>query len=92
MKRKKRVGRGRKAGGGKIASRRIASLKASGGGGSGDAPRVTSRPWRRPIKKRVTLYLDADVLAWFKQKPIYQKEINRALLKVMREERKESLE
>src|SRR6266852_5259735 len=38
MKRKKRVGRGRKAGGGKIASRRIASLKASGEGGSGGCP------------------------------------------------------
>jgi len=38
------------------------------------------------------MYLDADVLAWFKQKPRYQKEINRALWKVMREERKRSLE
>ena len=84
MKRKKRVGRGRKAGGGKIAGRRIGSLKASGEGG--DAPLATFRAWRRPIKKRVTLYLDADVLAWFKQKPRYQKEINRALWKVMREE------
>ncbi len=88
MKRQKRVSRGRKAGGGKIASRRIGSLKASGEGGgeSGDAPLATFRAWRRPIKKRITLYLDADVLAWFKQKPRYQKEINRALWKVMREE------
>jgi uncharacterized protein (DUF4415 family) len=94
MKQKNRVGRGRKPGGGKIASRRIASLKASaeGGSGSGDAPLATSRPWRRATKKRVTLYLDADVLAWFKQKPRYQKEINRALWKVMRKEGKESWE
>jgi len=55
MKRKKRVGRGRKAGGGKIASRRIARLRASGEGvgGSGDALLATFRAWRRPIKKRV---------------------------------------
>jgi uncharacterized protein (DUF4415 family) len=92
MKRKKRVGRDRKAGGGKIASRRIARLKASEEGGSGNGPRAMSRPWRRATKKRVTLYLDADVLAWFKLKPIYQKEINRALWKVMREGRKEFLE
>jgi hypothetical protein len=91
MKRKKRVGRGQKPGGVRIASRRIARLKASGGG-SGDDPLATCRPWRRPVKKRITLYLDADVLAWFKQKPRYQKEINRALWKVMRGERKRSLE
>jgi uncharacterized protein (DUF4415 family) len=92
MKPKKRVGPGRKARGGKIASRRIASLKASGEGGSGDAPRATSRPGRRATKKRVTLYLDADVLAWFKLKPRYQTEMNRALWWVMREGRKEFLE
>jgi uncharacterized protein (DUF4415 family) len=39
-----------------------------------------------------SLYLDADVLAWFKQEPRYQKEINRALWKAMREEGRESLE
>jgi uncharacterized protein (DUF4415 family) len=91
MKRKKRVGRGQKPDGVRIASRRIVRLKASGGG-SGDAPLATSRPWSRPVKKRITLYLDADVLAWFKQKPRYQREINRVLWKVMREEGKESLE
>ncbi|MGA2979138.1 MAG: BrnA antitoxin family protein [Terriglobales bacterium] len=83
MKQKERVGRGRKAGGVKIASRRIARLKASGEGGSD--PLVASGAGRRPVKKRITLYLDADVLAWFKQKPRYQKEINRALWKVTRE-------
>jgi len=92
MKLKKRVGRGRKAGGGKIASRRIARLKASGRGGSGQDPLATSRPGRRANKKRVTLYLDADVLNWFRLKPRYQTKINRALWTVMREGRGESLE
>jgi uncharacterized protein (DUF4415 family) len=88
MKRKKRVGGSRKADGG-----RIASLKASGGGDAeGDGRPMAPGPWRRPVKKRITLYLDADVLAWFKQKPRYQKEINRALWKVMREGGKEFLE
>ena len=41
---------------------------------------------RRPVKKRVTMYLDADVLAWFKsQGPRYQREINWMLRKVMTE-------
>jgi uncharacterized protein (DUF4415 family) len=45
----------------------------------------------RPIKKPVTLRLDADVLAWFKKQGRgYQTRINRALRKVMMEERKES--
>ena len=43
--------------------------------------------WRRLPKKRVTMYLDADVLAWFRKKgPGYQWEINKALRKVMEEE------
>jgi uncharacterized protein (DUF4415 family) len=45
----------------------------------------------KPIKKPVTLRLDADVLAWFKKQGRgYQTRINRALRKVMMEERKES--
>jgi uncharacterized protein (DUF4415 family) len=45
----------------------------------------------RPIKNPVTLRLDADVLAWFKKQGRgYQTRINRALRKVMMEERKES--
>ena len=57
MKRKKRVGGSRKADGG-----RIASLKASGGGDAeGDGRPMAPGPWRRPVKKRITLYLDADV-------------------------------
>lgn len=42
----------------------------------------------KPIKKPVTLRLDADVLAWFqRQGSGYQTRINRALRKVMMEER-----
>ena len=38
----------------------------------------------RPIKKSVTLRLDADVLAWFKSKGRgYQTRINRALRRLM---------
>ncbi|MGC2765277.1 MAG: BrnA antitoxin family protein [Candidatus Acidiferrum sp.] len=40
----------------------------------------------RPIKKPVTLRIDADVLAWFKkQGPGYQTRINQALRRVMLE-------
>jgi uncharacterized protein (DUF4415 family) len=46
--------------------------------------------WRKLPKKRVTLNLDADVLAWFRGPGRgYQREINRALRRVMeKEERK----
>src|SRR6266849_6365979 len=47
----------------------------------------------RPIKKAVTLRPDADVLAWFKRQGRgYQTRINRALRKLMSEERKISTE
>jgi uncharacterized protein (DUF4415 family) len=40
----------------------------------------------KPIKKPVTLRLDADVLAWFKKQGRgYQTRINRALRKVVEE-------
>ena len=43
----------------------------------------------KPIKKPVTLRLDADVLAWFKTRGRgYQTRINRALRGVMAKERK----
>lgn len=42
------------------------------------------RHWRELPKKRVTLKLDADVVAWFRDKGRgYQWEINRALRRVM---------
>lgn len=41
----------------------------------------------RPIKKPVTLRLDADVIAWFKREGRrYQTRINAALRKVMERE------
>lgn len=44
----------------------------------------------RPLKKPVTLRLDADVLAWFKKDGSrYQTRINNALRKVMEREVKE---
>ena len=50
-----------------------------------------SRGGIRPAKQQVSLRLDADVLAWFKREGRgYQTRINRALRKVMREERKGS--
>jgi uncharacterized protein (DUF4415 family) len=46
--------------------------------------------WYRPIKKPVTLRLDADVIAWFKKSGRgYQTRINRALRKLMQDEMKE---
>ncbi len=46
------------------------------------------RRWRSLPKKRVTMGLDADVLAWCREKgPGYQWEINRALRKVMMKEK-----
>lgn len=49
-----------------------------------------SMEWYRPIKKPVTLRLDADVLAWFKKSGRgYQTRINRTLRKVMKDEMKE---
>lgn len=42
----------------------------------------------RPLKKPITLRVDADVLAWFKKKGRgYQTRMNRVLRRVMMEER-----
>ncbi len=47
------------------------------------------KDWRRVPKKRVTVNLDADVLAWFRGMGRgYQWEINRRLRQVMEEEAK----
>jgi uncharacterized protein (DUF4415 family) len=44
----------------------------------------------RPIKKPVTLRLDADVIAWFKKSGRgYQTRINRALRELMKEEKRD---
>jgi uncharacterized protein (DUF4415 family) len=47
----------------------------------------------KPVKKPVTLRLDADLLAWFQRGGRgYQTRINRALRKVMSEDRKKARE
>ncbi len=91
MKRKKRVKR----------HGRIASLRASGsvehGRSTNDGDpwrewrerQLELKRWLRLPKKRVTLNLDADVLAWFRgMGQGYQWEINKALRRVMEEERR----
>ena len=46
--------------------------------------------WYRPIKKPVTLRLDADGIAWFKESGRgYQTRINRALRDMMTDEMKD---
>jgi uncharacterized protein (DUF4415 family) len=85
-------------------NRQIARLRASGsvehGRSTGGGPSLTRKiwgkrarelkDWRRVAKKRVTLNLDADVLAWFRGMGRgYQWEINRTLRRVMEEEAKE---
>ena len=80
MKQRKRVTRRGK----------VARLQASAG--RRKRPPGPTAEWLgyyRPIKKAVTLRLDADVLAWFqRQGRGYQTRINRALRKLMSEERK----
>jgi len=94
MKRKKRVKR----------RGRVASLRASGsveqGRSTNDGDRwrewrewrerqLEVKRWLRLPKKRVTLNLDADVLAWFREMGRgYQWEVNRVLRRVMEEERR----
>jgi uncharacterized protein (DUF4415 family) len=70
----------------------ISRLRASAGGGN---PPLAQMPewagYRRRNKKLITMFLDADVLAWFQEQgPGYQTRINRALRKLMLEERKRS--
>jgi uncharacterized protein (DUF4415 family) len=81
MKRRVRVTKGRK----------VARLKAS----ADDGKRAHDlsddlAQFYKPLKKPVTLRLDADVLAWFKKKgPGYQTRINRALRTFVKEHAKE---
>jgi uncharacterized protein (DUF4415 family) len=92
MKQSKRVPpkttKSRKRGSRKLAGKKIGSLRASS---DEKMPDEKLAQWYRPIKKPVTLRLDADVLAWFKTEGRgYQTRINRALRTVMRSEKKES--
>jgi uncharacterized protein (DUF4415 family) len=84
MKRRVRVSKGRK----------IARLKASADEGKrAHDLRDDLARFYKPIKKPVTLRLDADVLAWFKKKGRgYQTRINRALRTFVKEHGKESAE
>jgi uncharacterized protein (DUF4415 family) len=92
MKAQKRVTKNRKPAGRKTSGRKIGSLRASAEGTK------SSKDWTaeiaelyRPIKKPVTLRLDADVLAWFKtQGRGYQTRINRALRQVVTQEKKKA--
>lgn len=80
----KRVTRGLNARRRKTGERRIGRLRASG---EASRPAKRSyRPWREG-KKRITMFLDADVLAWFQEEPKYQMRINEALRKVVRREK-----
>jgi len=74
------------------ARRKIARMRASAGERKRPPGPMPEWPgFYRPIKKPVTLRLDADVLAWFKRQGRgYQTRINRALRKLMTEERKKS--
>jgi uncharacterized protein (DUF4415 family) len=78
MKQRKRVTKRRK----------IASLRASAGEGKHTRYLPSDLAgFYKPIKKPVTLRLDADVLAWFQREGSgYQTRINRALRKLMMEE------
>jgi len=82
MKRHVRVTKGRK----------IARLKASADDGKRTHDLSDDlAQFYKPLKKPVTLRLDADVLAWFKKKGHgYQTRINRALRTFMKEQGKES--
>ena len=69
--------------------RKIASLRASAAERKRPQYSVSElAKYYKPIKKPVTLRLDADVLAWFQRGGRgYQTRINRALRKLMMEER-----
>jgi uncharacterized protein (DUF4415 family) len=80
---------------------RVSKSKAKAAGPKGAGWSNFKRPdWQamkiadlyRPLKKPVTLRLDADVIAWFKKDGRrYQTRINAALRKVMESEVKKSL-
>jgi uncharacterized protein (DUF4415 family) len=74
----------------KTAARFVAGRRSrSKGANKGFTLMAASPELYRPIKKPVTLRLDADVIAWFKQEGRrYQTRINQALRKVMEREMK----
>jgi uncharacterized protein (DUF4415 family) len=90
MKQRARVRKGKKIASRKTGRRKIASLKAAADEAKHPYDRMAEiGEFYRPIKRPVTLRLDADVLAWFKKPGRgYQTRINRALRGVMMKERK----
>ncbi len=84
MKRRTRVTK-RRSGRPKPVSRKIARLRASAGEPSRSRDRIAEiENLYKPIKKPVTLRLDADILDWFKRQGRgYQTRINRALRSLM---------
>jgi uncharacterized protein (DUF4415 family) len=80
----------RRPGSKKAVSRKIARLRASAGDSKRPREMVAADLYR-PIKKPVTLRLDADVLDWLKKQGRgYQTRINRALRSLMMDEREDS--
>jgi len=86
MKQRQRVTKRRRA------PRKVTKIAASAG--SKRRPRYLPEDLAgmyKPLKKPVTLRLDADVLAWFQREGRgYQTRINRALRKVVADERKKT--
>jgi uncharacterized protein (DUF4415 family) len=91
-KSKKNLQPGTKAAGPRARGKTTLSLMASVE--ESKRPAVSMREmmeFYKPIKKPVTLRLDADVLAWFRRDGrLYQTRINGALRKVMERETKEA--
>jgi uncharacterized protein (DUF4415 family) len=95
LTRKKSSLRGRSAGS-RASTRRSRSSGARKAAGRGKRQSFSLQTMKisdfyRPLKKPVTLRLDADVLAWFKKDGRrYQTRINFALRKIMEREMKEN--
>ncbi len=98
MKRRTGVTKGRRISGKKTGSskpirqkttnRKIARLRASAEESKRDLIGEIEGLYK-PIKKPVTLRLDADILDWFKKQGRgYQTRINRALRQLMKDDRK----
>ena len=85
MTQTKKLGKNSKSAG------KIPSLRASAGGDVARPATESHGPAARVNKTRITLFLDADVLASFQESgPGYQTRINQTLRKVMRAEMKAS--
>jgi uncharacterized protein (DUF4415 family) len=90
MKRRTGVTKGRRIAGKKSTGRKIGRLRASAAEPKGSRDPIPENLFK-PIKKPVTLRLDADVLDWLKKQGRgYQTRINRALRSLMIAEREDS--